>query len=373
MSVIETTARTAEVDAAQSAIIDCDVHNILNGPEELEPYLAKKWRGVPEWPGVGRLQAGLHVGAPARTGFFRDDAEVGGGGLPGSDVDRMREQLLDAFGIQAALLHPIVPVTLFPQSGERGAALAAATNDWMVDRWLDSDPRLYGGITVPVEDGNFAAREIDRVADDQRFVKVVVTTLTREPLGDSKYWPLYEAASAHGLPIAAHVTGFSGAHSAPGWATYFTELHTNFVLAYSAQVASLVAGGVFKRFPDLNFVFEEGGVAWLRPLMWRMDRVWREMPDEIPDLDEPPSAVIRRHIWLTTQPMDEPEKRTQLGPFLDQLDMDDHLLFATDYPHHDFDDPRYVFRPRDVGAERREQILSRNALELYSRLGTAHD
>ena len=37
--------------------------------------------------------------------------------------------------------------------------------------------------------------------------------------------------------------------------------------------------------------------------------------------------------------MEEPERPEQFLELLEQLDMDDRLMFATDYPHWDFDAP----------------------------------
>jgi predicted TIM-barrel fold metal-dependent hydrolase len=345
-------------------LADCDVHNMLRSRQALERYLPKRWHAYHEWPGSLASHAGLLIGAQARPSVFRVDS-FPSEGPPGSDLDLMREQLLDRYGITHAIVHPILDTLGFQQYGEFGAALARATNEWMVEEWLRRDDRIYGGITVPIEDGILAGREIERAAKEPRFVKVLLTALTREPLGHSKYWPIYEAAAAHGLPVVAHVGGFSGTQSGSGWGTYFSENHTNYVLGYSVQAASLVYSGLFDRFPELQFVFEEGGLAWLVPLMWRMDRAWEQMRADVPHLEEPPSALMRRHFWLTTQPLDEPEQPRYLRDLFEQLSMDDRVMFASDYPHHDFDDPRRVLPASELGSARRDRIMFANAQTLY--------
>jgi predicted TIM-barrel fold metal-dependent hydrolase len=345
-------------------VTDCDVHNALRSPDDIRAYLPQRWRDLPEFAGPGSMHAGWAVGAAARPSVFRTDT-VPEHGPPGSDLDLMREQLLDPYGIDRAIIHPILDTLLYVQHGELGAALARAMNDLVSAEWLDAEPRLFGAITVPIEDGNLAAAEIERAAADRRFVKVLVTSLTREPLGHSKYWPMYEAAVAHGLPVAAHVGGFSGVQNGSGWNSYFVEQHANFVLGYAAQLISLIHSGVFERFPDLQIVFEEAGLAWFAPTLWRLDRAWTEMREGSPQLQEPPSAIARRHFWITTQPLDEPEKHEYLVQMLDHLDMDDRILFSSDYPHHDFDDPRRVLSASLIGAERRQKIFSDNASRLF--------
>ena len=66
------------------------------------------------------------------------------------------------------------------------------------------------------------------------------------------------------------------------------------------------------------------------------------MRSEVPHLKKKPSEYIRQHIWVTTQPMEEPEDRQHLFDTMEWIGWD-RLLFASDYPHWDFDDPFRAF------------------------------
>jgi predicted TIM-barrel fold metal-dependent hydrolase len=123
---------------------------------------------------------------------------------------------------------------------------------------------------------------------------------------------------------------------------------------------------VFERYPRLKLVLVEGGFAWVPPLCWRLDKHWRTMRGELPHLKRPPSEYIRENIWFTTQPMEEPENPEDLAPLIDWIGWD-RLLFSTDYPHWDFDDPKYVLKVKISEAQRR-MIFSENAKRAYSRL-----
>jgi predicted TIM-barrel fold metal-dependent hydrolase len=136
------------------------------------------------------------------------------------------------------------------------------------------------------------------------------------------------------------------------------------VQAYQAHLVSLIFSGVFDRIPDLRFVFEEGGFAWVPALVWRLDRTWRLLSDQVPSLSEPPSEIVRRHFWFTTQPMDEPDDPEDLNRVIRHLALDDRLMYASDYPHWDFDSPSRAL-PRTIGAELKEKIFSRNAGSLF--------
>jgi predicted TIM-barrel fold metal-dependent hydrolase len=362
----ETQARSESAKETALPIIDADVHNAFKSRDVLKKYLPSKWHVYHDqlphsggWPGATQ--------AAARPSTFRNDSWPAEG-TPGSDLDLLREQLLDRSGMHRAILHPITDVMFHAQTGELGLAQAAATNDWMVEEWIDRDPRLYGAITVPVEDGPRAAREIERAAQHPRFVNVTLTITTREPLGDPKYWPIYEAAVANQLPIVAHVGGFGSygmSFTATGEPTFFVERHTNWSLSSPQQVVSLLYSGVFNELPELQFVLEEGAIGWVPPLLWRLDRIWDSHREQVPHLTQRPSEVIREHFWLTTQPLDEPEKHEHFAQLLDQLAMDDRLMYASDYPHHDFDAPDRVLPASVIGAERRRNILTVNAERVF--------
>src|SRR6185295_19414615 len=134
--------------------------------------------------------------------------------------------------------------------------------------------------------------------------------------------------------------------------------------SFYAQVASMVTSGIFELFPTLKIVLIEGGFAWVPPLMWRLDQSWKQLKEEAPLLKRLPSEYIREHFWISTQPMEEPPQRRFFTQLLEQLDMNDKLMFATDYPHWDFDAPDRAF-PVELPLALKRNILAENARELY--------
>ena len=119
---------------------------------------------------------------------------------------------------------------------------------------------------------------------------------------------------------------------------------------------------LIERLPNLRFVMIEGGFGWLPSLCWRLDKLWRRLADETPHLKRLPSEYIREHVWLTTQPMEEPPNRDHLLDLIEWVGWD-RLLFASDYPHWDFDDPSQML-PR-LEEARRRQVFHDNAFALY--------
>jgi predicted TIM-barrel fold metal-dependent hydrolase len=189
---------------------------------------------------------------------------------------------------------------------------------------------------------------------------------TKEPLGKRRYWKIYEAAERHGLPIAIHFAGLGGNPiTSSGWPSFYIEDHTVMAQAFQSQVISLACEGIFERFPGLRVVLMEGGFAWLPSLMWRLDKHWKRLREEVPFLKRPPSEYIRKHMWATTQPMEEPTNPKHLLQVIEHLGSDDMLMFSTDYPHWDFDDPDRAFQVR-LPSELKRKIFYENARALYS-------
>jgi predicted TIM-barrel fold metal-dependent hydrolase len=219
---------------------------------------------------------------------------------------------------------------------------------------------------VPQEDAAFAAAEIERRASDPAFRQIIISPRSAEPLGRRRYWPIYEAAERAGLPIGLHPAALSGGapSTGSGWPTYYMHEHYTFTSGLQSTVASLILEGVFERFPKLRVALIEGGFAWAPALGWRMDKHWERMRKETPHVKRPPSEYLREHVWYTTQPIDEPETPQHLSEVMDWIGWD-KIMFSTDYPHWDFDDPRFAFRIR-LNEAQKAMIFRDNARKFYA-------
>jgi predicted TIM-barrel fold metal-dependent hydrolase len=367
----EQVAESTSQDKRHVGFIDTDIHNSVP-PGALTPYLPKRWQQYQDIIGV-RGHHGYEVGSlflaypKNQPRGNRTDATPPSGLPAGADLDFMREQHLDALNVEYGVLNTYHEV--FDQLNvEYAAALCRAMNEWQIAEWLEKEPRLRASIMVPYEDAELAAAEIDRFADYPGFIQVLLVVRTLEPLGRRKYWKMYEAAERNGLPIAIHFGGLGGnAITSSGWPSYYIEDQTSMSQAFQSQMISLVIEGVFERFPNLRIVTMEGGIAWIPSLMWRLDNLWTRLREEVPHLKRPPSEYIREHFYITTQPVEEPDNPKHLLQTIQHIDSD-KLMFSTDYPHWDFDDPDRAF-PVKLPPDLKRRIYSENARELYQ-LGT---
>jgi hypothetical protein len=243
-------------------------------------------------------------------------------------------------------------------------AICSAINDWQIEKWTSKDSRLKGSIVVANEDGPAAAAEIRKRAGDKNFVQVLLLSRNVEPLGQRRYWPIYEAAEDAGLPVGVHAFGFGGNPiTASGWPSYYIEEMVGHSQCQQTVLASLVLEGVFERHPKLKMIMIEAGFGWTPSLCWRLDKVWQRLRSEVPHVKRPPSEYIRERIYWTTQPMEDPERRQDLFDVIDWIGWD-KLLFATDYPHWDFDEPSRVLPP-GVSDDNRAAFYLGNARKVY--------
>lgn len=367
-----------EAVAPRYSLVDCDVHPIMKGGmHDLQPYLstaAQRRLGLDDRRSLSTVGHREAVSIPRnmlyinQAGVLRDDARAPDGSSPCSDPGFAAEQLLDGNGIDRAVLigGEVLGLGAMPDP-DAAAMIASAYNDWMAATWFDADPRYRGYLVVGAQDPRLAADEIRRASSDRRFVGVLLP-LTNILMGDRHYYPIYEAAAEVGIPVAVHPNSGEGIFRtsppmAGGTPTYYVEWHTGLSQVFQANVTSLVVHGVFERFPTLKVIITEGGLGWIPDVMWRLDKNVKGLRDEVPWVRRLPSEYLVDHVRFTTQPMPEPKRRSHLHTLLEIAQAERTLMFSSDYPHWDFDDPRHVLKT--LPEAMRQRVASENAIDTY--------
>jgi predicted TIM-barrel fold metal-dependent hydrolase len=376
MSGVDTAAATQTIRRDDLAVVDCDVHQyFVDGIQDLFPYVSESWQ---RRLGIGQSVTWGSNFANTRISLPKDELYINSGGgwrldsttnemPPATDPEFVARQLLDDYGIERAILlgGHVLGLGALPNA-EMAAVIASAYNDWMLERWLETDSRYRGSLLVAPQLPERAASEIDRVGDKRGIVQVLLPLAT-PAMGEVWYYPIYEAAERHGLPIVVHPSGTESIYPlGPKMAqvpTFYVEWHTALTQAHQSNLLSMLCHGVFERYPNLMLVIAEGGFAWAVDLLWRLDKNWKGLRDEIPWVKRRPSEYVAEHVRFTTQPFPEPDDPTQMRAVCEIIAADRTLLFSSDYPHWDFDDPYRALHA--LTPELRRRICVDTARELY--------
>ena len=345
-----------------AAVIDCDIHPGVPDIPTLLPYMSEYWKHSFVDRGLdGFDMMSYPLGAPITC---RPDWRVPGE-RPGGSLSKMREHALDRFGLDVAICNPLTGGQV-AVSESMGAAICSAVNDWIVEHWLDKEPRLRASIVVPPQSPTMAVEEIERLAGDRRFVQVLLPAACELMLGRSYYWPIYEAAVKHGLPVGIHAGSmYRYAPTSTGWPSHYLQDYISNNQLFEGQLLSLVSNGVFAKFPDLKFVFIESGVSWLPHFIWRAIKTWRGVRAEVPWVKQSPAEIIRANIRVTTQPFDAADEAI-VSRIVEEVDCDDMFLFSSDYPHWQFEGD--AITPPGLPTSLLKKMRCDNPLATYPRL-----
>jgi predicted TIM-barrel fold metal-dependent hydrolase len=361
--------RTANNDVRGNTMaatrIDCDIHPAVGGTRTtLLPYLDDHWKEQV----VSRAIDGLDLNSyPPNMPFSgRADWRPKDGSKPGSDLAMVQRGAFDQLGASHAICNVVygAQAVFDPYMA---AGFCKAINDWIAAEWLDKDKRLRASIVVPIQAPDLALEEIERRASDNRFVSILVLSQGETLLGRRHYWPIYQLAEKYNLPLAIHAgSAYRTAPSSTGWASYRYEYYMAEAQAFQAQILSLIYEGVFGKFPNLKVVLMESGVSWLPAFMWRANKTWRGVRVEVPWVEREPASIIRDNFRVTMQPFDAPPDATAVEDIIDQIGSEKMFLFASDYPHWQFDgdDPVPPNLPKSLVA----RMCADNPLETFPRL-----
>lgn len=349
---------------AGMTVVDVDVH-INESPKALAPYCELPWRKSLEYlETVPHRYLDIPGFAPQFSPYPPFPDTVGSRRNTVTSASQMRQDL-DELGVDIGILFPdhLLLLATLPKA-DYAVALARAYNRWMVDEWLSNDNGLKGAIVAPSQDPIAAAAEIRRYASHKNVSAVYLPTCCVDPLyGHRMYDPMYAAAQETGLPVFLH----SVQALYPVFPFNLQRFETTFgshsivhIFSLIANLVSMIETGVPVRFPDLQIAFTEGGIGWVPWIMLRLDKEYNERRRDVPFLKDRPSTYIRK-MMFATQPIEEPEHLGDMGTILSLFGGEDSVMFASDWPHHDFDHPSKVLQI-PVSDEVRRKIMGGNAM-----------
>lgn len=353
-------------------IVDTDVHHTFADKSDLFPYMnayyAERFRDYGTGVGTGHANNGGFRGRRADT-IDIEEPQPANIGTSAIDVDDTRARLLDGSGIDIAILTGGVGAGASAMlEVDYGTAICRAFNEYSMEHWVAKDDRFRYCLHINTQDPVGAVEEIERWGSHPAVCAIMLGCGSTRPFGNRVFHPIYEACERHGLAVAMHFggegSGINPPPTAAGYPSYYIEGRQMRPSYYAVHVSSFIFEGVFEKFPTLKVAMVEAGFAWVPPFMWKMDLDWKGLRGQTPWVKKLPSEYLKDHIRFATQPMDEPDDPGALKHIINWMEGERTLMFATDYPHWDWDDPAMtlVGFPDDL----RRRIFADNAIETFN-------
>jgi uncharacterized protein len=217
------------------------------------------------------------------------------------------------------------------------AACYRVYNDWLRDFCTAAPERLIGLPMLP-ETPEAALAELERLRAIGGVRQVVFMVANINPKLDDPAWePLWQALEDSGIILSWHITAFAlPGNRVAGKAASVFENTKLFLANFVEPFVDLFAWGILDRHPGLRLVLAEGGAGWLPWLvqdldhhhaqLWEAKEFWADKGGDA--LVTKPSDLFKRQVYTTFQ---DDDVAMALIPFFGE----DHLLWASDYPHPD--------------------------------------
>jgi hypothetical protein len=278
----------------------------------------------------------------------------------------LTRRAMDGLGVDNMIVFPtpMLFLGLHPQA-EMEVWLARAYNRWMVDNLLSADDRIKTLAVLPYNSPEEAEREVREMAGKKGVIGFCVPSTRHAPVYHNKYMRLYRMIEETGMPLSFHA-GYHWDDPSLKTINRFLGMHAlGFAWPNIVHCTNWVLNGMPVRFPKLKVIWIESGLAWVPFLMQRLDDQYLMRPSEAPHLKRLPSEYMRDHCWYTTQPMETTNLKA-LECTLDMIKADTQLLFASDWPHFDFDLPSEITDLPFLSEQAKKNILGLNAARIFN-------
>ncbi|MPZ41427.1 MAG: amidohydrolase family protein [Rhizobiales bacterium] len=272
---------------------------------------------------------------------------------------------MDAMSVDYSCLFPtlMLAIGLHPDP-EMEVELCWAYNRWLTEKALpESDGRFYSMLSLPLSEPDAAMRQIETFAGRKGVSGFMITSVRGQPVHHNRHMKVYRALEERGLPLSFH-SAINPTEPVFKTLNRFASVHgLGFPFYNILHVTNWVTNGIGERFPKLPVIWIEGGLAWVPFLMQRLDHEFMLRPSEYPLLKKKPSDYMR-DMYYASQPM-EAVDRGALECTFRMINAETQLLYASDYPHWDFDLPSSIWDLPFLSEKAKHNILGGNAARLF--------
>lgn len=279
-------------------------------------------------------------------------------------VVTLARKAIDSLGLDYQVFFPSALLFLgMHPVREMEVELATAYNRWIVEHILPHEPRMKAMLYLPFNTPEAAEAMVKRFLGAKGVVGFLVTSTRYQPVHANEYMRLYAMLEEAGMTI--------GFHAHHNWHNEYTRqlnrflsMHAlSFVLSNLVHLTNWIINGLPERFPKLKVMWIESGLAWVPFLMQRLDHEYLMRVSEAPLLKKLPSEYMQE-MFYTIQPMETTNLKLLEGTF-EAIKAETQLLYASDWPHWDFDVPARVYDLPFLSERGKRNILGGNAARIF--------
>lgn len=353
-------------------IIDVDSHHYENEHmSEILPFMENE-----VFKQLASQRAGpANGGSPALVGYQDMGGRVTRYPLRSSEKTERKDHArdielgqrwMDAMSVDYACLFPtlMLNISSHPQK-EMEFELMWAYNRWITEKVIpESGGRFYTMLALPFSDPEGAYRQVEEFGHRPGVKGFMVTSVRPKlPVHDNSLMKVYRAIEERGQAIAFH-SGYNWGDSQFQSCNRFLAAHALGFSWYNIlHCTNWIVNGMGERFPKLPVIWIEAGLAWVPFVMQRIDHEYMLRPSEAPLLKKKPSEYMR-DMYYSTQPM-EIQDMEALETTFRMINAETQLLYASDYPHWDFDLPSTIWDLPFLTEKAKHNILGGNAARIF--------
>ncbi|MEY2861446.1 MAG: hypothetical protein RL392_1904 [Pseudomonadota bacterium] len=256
------------------------------------------------------------------------------------DLDQVRLQHMDEAGIDRQVIAITAPGVQVMDKGT-AVSIARLANDQLAEAVRRHPTRFTGMIAIAPQDPTAAAKEIERGVTQLGMKSVIINSHTQgEYLSDPKFWDIFAAAEAHGVPIYLHPNSMPRNMIESFQECGLDGAIYGFGVETGMHALRIMTAGVFDRFPKLQMIIGHMGEA-LPFWAYRLDYMHRATVasnryPSVKPIQRKPSEYLRENFYITNSGVAwEPAIK-----FTQSVVGVDRVLYAMDYP--------YQYAPEEV-------------------------
>ena len=234
-----------------------------------------------------------------------------------------RFAMMDTMGVDMQLVMPPPPQLYHTVALEYAVPAARMINEG-VAKFVSKHPdRFIPCGTVPMQDGNEAAKELEHCVKVLKFKGVeILTNVAGRELSDPAFAPFSKKAEELGALVIIHPNGFTEGKRLSRF--YFNNIVGN-PFETTLALHYLIFDGVLERHPNLKIFAMHGG-GYLGAYSGRIDHAWGARSDCQAGLPHPPTHYLKK-VYVDSVVF-TPE---QLEALVRTFGVE-HVLMGTDYP-----------------------------------------